>query len=279
MNKIPIGVWVQDYVSWLTSRFESQFRFFSDGLSYGMEAVINGLISVPPVLFILIFTLLVFILKRDWKLILITLFGMALILNLGYWRETLETGVMVFFATLTSVVIGVPLGIICAHHPRVYLAVRPFLDLMQTIPTFVYLIPTLMLFGLGLAPGLISTVVFAMPATIRLTHFGISTVPHSLLEVADSFGATRWKRLWSVEIPSAFPSILNGISQCVMLSLSMVVIAALVGADGLGKPVVQALNTVNIAKGFESGIAIVIVAIILDRILVTESSKVEQTPC
>ena len=145
---------------------------------------------------------------------------------------------------------------------------------MQTIPTFVYLIPTLMLFGLGMAPGLFSTIIFSMPATIRLTYLGMSKVPPSLMEVADSFGANRWKRLWTIEFPYAKSSILTGISQCVMLSLSMVVIAALVGAEGLGKPVVQALNTVNIVKGFESGLTIVIIAILLDRILSVSNKKV-----
>jgi glycine betaine/proline transport system permease protein len=140
------------------------------------------------------------------------------------------------------------------------------LDLMQTIPTFVYLIPTLILFGLGVVPGLISTVIFAIPAPIRLTHLGVSSVPKPLIEAGESFGATKRQLLWKVELPHAMPTIMAGVTQCIMLSLSMVVIAALVGADGLGKPVVRALNTVNIAKGFEAGLAIVIVAILLDRI-------------
>jgi glycine betaine/proline transport system permease protein len=140
------------------------------------------------------------------------------------------------------------------------------LDLMQTIPTFVYLIPTLILFGLGVVPGLISTVIFAIPAPVRLTYLGVSSVPKALLEAGEAFGSTRRQLLWKVELPHAMPTIMAGVTQCIMLSLSMVVIAALVGADGLGKPVVRALNTVNIAKGFEAGLAIVIVAILLDRI-------------
>jgi glycine betaine/proline transport system permease protein len=144
---------------------------------------------------------------------------------------------------------------------------RPILDLMQTIPTFVYLIPTLMLFGLGMVPGLISTVIFAIPAPIRLTHLGISGVPEDLRDAGKAFGATRMQLLWKVELPHALPSIMAGLTQCIMLSLSMVVIAALVGADGLGKPVVRALNSVNIAQGREAGLAIVIVAIVLDRLL------------
>jgi len=161
---------------------------------------------------------------------------------------------------------GVPIGIAAAHRPRLYAALRPVLDLMQTLPTFVYLIPTLVLFGLGVVPGLISTVIFALPAPIRLTHLGISSVPRALLEAGDAFGATPMQRLWKIELPSALPTILAGVTQCIMLSLSMVVIAALVGAGGLGVPVVRALNSVQVDVGFEAGIAIVLLAIILDRI-------------
>jgi len=142
---------------------------------------------------------------------------------------------------------------------------------MQTIPTFVYLIPTLILFGLGVVPGLISTVIFALPSPIRLTTLGVASVPRPLIEAGQAFGASRWQLLFKVEIPSALPSIMAGVTQCIMLSLSMVVIAALVGADGLGKPVVRALNSVNIADGFEAGLAIVIVAIVLDRLCKTRS--------
>jgi ABC-type proline/glycine betaine transport system permease subunit len=142
---------------------------------------------------------------------------------------------------------------------------RPVLDLMQTLPTFVYLIPTLVLFGLGVVPGLISTVIFALPAPIRLTQLGIMNVPRPLIEAGESFGATRWQLLTKIELPAASGSILAGVTQCIMLSLSMVVIAALVGAGGLGVPVVRALNTVQVGMGFEAGFAIVLLAIILDR--------------
>jgi glycine betaine/proline transport system permease protein len=162
--------------------------------------------------------------------------------------------------------IGVPIGIWAAHNPRVYRVLHPLLDLMQTMPTFVYLIPVLILFGLGIAPGLIVTVIFAMPSPIRLTYLGITSVPKPMLEAGQAFGATKRQLLWKVEFPSALPTIMAGLTQCIMLSLSMVVIAALIGANGLGKPVVRALNSVNIPLGVESGLAIVIVAIILDRI-------------
>ena len=197
-----------------------------------------------------------------------------LILNLGYWQETMETLAQVLFATLVCVAIGVPLGIVAAHKPMFYTAMRPVLDLMQTVPTFVYLIPTLTLFGLGVVPGLISTVVFAIAAPIRLTYLGICDVPQELLDAGKAFGCSRRQLLSRIELPHAMPSIAAGVTQCIMLSLSMVVIAALVGADGLGKPVGNALNTADIALGFEAGLAIVLLAIMLDRICKQPDVKV-----
>jgi ABC-type proline/glycine betaine transport system permease subunit len=164
----------------------------------------------------------------------------------------------------------VPIGIWAGHRPRAFEALRSVLDLMQTLPTFVYLIPTLVVFGLGVVPGLISTIIFALPAPIRLTQLGIASVPRSLIEAGESFGATGWQLLVKVELPAAARSIVAGITQCIMLSLSMVVIAALVGAGGLGVPVVRALNTVQVGMGFEAGFAIVLLAIILDRTTRTE---------
>jgi ABC-type proline/glycine betaine transport system permease subunit len=187
-------------------------------------------------------------------------------MNQGYWQVTLETLSLVLVATLIASGLGVPLGIAPAHRPALAAALRPVLDLMQTLPTFVYLIPTLVLFGLGVVPALISTVIFALPAPIRLTQLGISQVPRALMEAGEAFGATRWQLLCKIELPSAAPLILAGITQCIMLSLSMVVIAALVGAGGLGVPVVRALATVQMGMGLEAGLAIVLLAVILDRI-------------
>lgn len=195
-----------------------------------------------------------------------TAISFLLILNLGYWVATMATLSLILYATLICIVIGLPTGIYAAHHPRLYRALQPVLDLMQTIPPFVYLIPTLTMFGLGVVPGVISTVVFAIAAPIRLTYLGISQVPKEFLEAGRAFGYTQRQILFRIELPAAMNSIGAGITQCIMLSLSMVVIAALVGADGLGVPVVRALNTVDIARGFEAGLAIVLVAIWLDRL-------------
>jgi glycine betaine/proline transport system permease protein len=236
--------------------------------------MVNGLTQIllflPPLLLVLLLVGLTWWLQRSLRLALFVLVAFLLIINLGYWEATLQTVSLVGFATLTSVIIGVPLGIAAAHRPWLYTVLRPILDLMQTLPTFVYLIPTLILFGLGVAPGLISTIVFAVAAPIRLTYLGIHGVPSPLLEAGEAFGATKRQLLFKVELPHALPTIMAGLTQCIMLSLSMVVIAALVGADGLGKPVVRALNSVNVPMGFEAGLCIVILAVILDRLVKSE---------
>lgn len=267
LNKIPIGQWVKCLVEFMTDNFATQFSLFSDGLEWLISGSASFLVMIPPLVLIGMIGAAAFFLHRKWKLALGLVLGLLLILNLGYWEQTIETVCLVLFSTLVSMTVGVPVGILAAHRPWLFTVLRPVLDLMQTIPTFVYLIPTLMLFGLGMVPGLISTVIFAVPAPIRLTYLGITNVPAQLKDAGKAFGANRAQLLFQVEIPHAMPSIMTGLTQCIMLSLSMVVIAALVGADGLGKPVVRALNTVNISQGFEAGLAIVIVAIFMDRIL------------
>ena len=265
-NKIPLGEWIQAFVDFLTDNAAWFFDAISEALGFVIEGLIDAMQWLPEWLLVIVFAAIGYWLHRSWKLAATMVLSLLLIINLGFWKETTETLALVVFATIICMAVGVPVGIAAAHRPWLYTAVRPVLDLMQTIPTFVYLIPTLILFGLGVVPGLISTIIFAIPAPIRLTHLGISSVPRQLIEAGDAFGATKLQLLWKVELPHAMPTIMAGLTQCIMLSLSMVVIAALVGADGLGKPVVRALNTVNIAKGFEAGLAIVIVAILLDRV-------------
>ncbi len=265
-HKIPLGAWLKTIVDLLNTHAQGFFDFISTVLSAVIEAITSGLLWFPPLVLVGLLAVGTWFLHRSIVLAIAVVLGLLLIVNLGYWQATVETLTLVLCATLVSVAIGVPVGIAAAHRPWLYTAVRPILDLMQTIPTFVYLIPTLVFFGLGMVPGLISTVVFVIPAPIRLTHLGISSVPLALHEAGHAFGASKRQLLWKVELPYALPTIMAGITQCIMLSLSMVVIAALVGADGLGKPVVRALNTVNIAMGFEAGLAIVILAILLDRV-------------
>jgi glycine betaine/proline transport system substrate-binding protein len=266
-HKIPLGLWLDHCVGYAMHHAQGLFDLVSGALSRTITAVTAVLLGIPALILIAALTLCAYLLRRALSLTLFVLGSLLLIDNLGLWQATVQTLSLVVISTLVCVAFGVPIGIAAAHRPWLYRLLHPVLDLMQTIPTFVYLIPTLMLFGLGVVPGLISTVIFAIPAPIRLTHLGVSSVPHQLRDVGESFGATRRQLLFKVELPHALPTIMAGITQCIMLSLSMVVIAALVGADGLGKPVVRALNSVNIAMGFEAGLAIVILAIILDRVL------------
>jgi glycine betaine/proline transport system permease protein len=265
-HKIPLGAWLKSFVDFLNVYAQGFFDFITDWLGLIIDSMVDALLWFPPLILVALLGLGAYILHRSILLAVSVLLGLLLIINLGYWQATVETLTLVLCATLVSIVIGVPIGIAAAHRPWLYTTIRPILDLMQTIPTFVYLIPTLVFFGLGMVPGLISTVVFVIPAPIRLTHLGISSVPKQLHEAGEAFGATKRQLLWKVELPYALPTIMAGVTQAIMLSLSMVVIAALVGADGLGKPVVRALNTVNIATGFEAGLAIVILAILLDRV-------------
>ncbi|HUG61853.1 MAG TPA: choline ABC transporter permease subunit [Methylomirabilota bacterium] len=265
-TRIPVGPYIKQGVDWLTLNASGVF----DGIAAVLEAVIGALLFVlatpHPLIIVAAFGLLALWLRRSIPLAVFTVLALLFIINQGYWDQTTKTLALVLASATVCMVIGVPLGIAAARRPWLMSAMRPVLDLMQTIPTFVYLIPTLVLFGLGMVPGLIATVIFALPAPIRLTHLGVSSTPTALVEAADSFGATPWQRLVKVEIPYAMPQILAGLTQTIMLSLSMVVIAALVGADGLGVPVLRALNSVNIAMGFNAGLAIVLIAIILDRL-------------
>ncbi|MFO1352613.1 MAG: choline ABC transporter permease subunit [Gammaproteobacteria bacterium] len=271
--KIPVGKWIKGFVDLLNAHAAGFFNALSKSLGFMIQSLIDILQWFSPVVLAVLIAALGYWLHRSWRLALGILLPLLLIINLGYWKETTETLALVIYATLICLALGVPIGIAAAHRPWLFAALRPVLDLMQTIPTFVYLIPTLILFGLGVVPGLISTVIFAIPAPIRLTHLGISSVPKPLLEAGAAFGATSTQLLWKIELPHALPTIMEGLTQTIMLSLSMVVIAALVGANGLGKPVVRALNTVNIAQGFEAGLAIVILAIVLDRMCKQHSAK------
>jgi len=274
-NKLPLGSWMEAFVDWLTFNAADLFDAISISLEWVILTMVDVFLWLPVAVPMAMTAALAWALHRSIPLVIFVVCALLLILNLGYWTEMIETFVLVLAATMISIFIGVPIGILAAHRPWMFTILRPILDLMQTIPTFVYLIPTLILFGLGVVPGLISTIIFAIAAPIRLTYLGISRVPENLIEAGKAFGATPFKLLYKVELPAAKANIMAGITQCIMLSLSMVVIAALVGANGLGKPVVRALNTVNISQGFEAGLAIVLVAIILDRICKAPGSREE----
>lgn len=265
--KIPVGKASKLGFDWLKENLKGLF----DAMSVVMDGLIAGilwLLSTPhPLVIVALAVALTWYLQRSWKICLFVTLGFLFILNQDYWDETMESLTLILASCVVCMGVGVPIGIAAAHRPRLYRAMQPILDLMQTLPTFVYLIPAIVFFGLGMVPGLIATVIFVLPAPIRLTHLGVSNTPKALTEALTAFGATKRQVLWKAELPFALPQIMAGLNQTIMLSLSMVVIAALVGADGLGVPVVRALNSVNTALGFESGFVIVVVAIVLDRML------------
>jgi len=265
-HKIPLGDGVARLIDLVKAHGTGFFRVVSLTIGGAVNGLTALLVAIPALVLVAAFAAVAWLPRRSYALATFVALAFLFIINQGYWVATLETLSLVTLSALVSTLLGVPLGIAAAHRPRLYAALRPVLDLMQTLPTFVYLIPTLVLFGLGVVPGLISTVIFALPAPIRLTQLGIASVPVALREAGEAFGATPLQLLWKVELPSAAPSIMAGVTQCTMLCLSMVVIAALVGAGGLGVPVVRALNTVQVGMGFEAGIAIVLLAIVLDRI-------------
>ncbi|MES2434158.1 MAG: choline ABC transporter permease subunit [Pseudomonadota bacterium] len=261
--KIPIGYWANAVFVWMKTHLSAVFNVIADVL----EGLINGflwLLQAPPPIFIIaIFVALAWLLQRNWKISVGVGLGFLFVVNQGYWKETTESLTLILSSCAVCMAIGVPIGIACAHNARLNAALSPIMDLMQTLPTFVYLIPAIIFFGIGMVPGLIATVIFVLPAPIRLTELGVASTPTALLEAATAFGATPSQRLIKVELPWALPQIMVGLNQTIMLSLSMVVIASMVGANGLGVPVMRALASVNAAKGFESGFVIVVVAIAL----------------
>jgi glycine betaine/proline transport system permease protein len=271
--KIPIGKWGKKFIDLIVEYFQWFFDAIKISFNFVVEGLTDILLMVPPILLAVVFAAIAYRMQRSKVLAIGVLLGLLFIMNQGLWKETIQTLVLVVAATALSMAIGVPLGIWAAHKPKVWRVTQPLLDLMQTMPTFVYLIPILILFGLGAAPALIVTVIFAMPAPVRMTYLGITSIPKPMIEAGESFGATKRQLLWKVELPAAMPSIMAGLTQCIMLSLSMVVFATLIGAPSLGNPVNKALANRNIPLGIEAGLAIVILAIILDRVLAMKAGS------
>jgi glycine betaine/proline transport system permease protein len=274
--KLPIGKWGKSFIDFIIEHFQWFFDAISATLQWSVENSSYLLLQIPPLLLAAILAGIAYWLQRSKWLALGVFVGLVFILNQGLWKETVQTLVLVSAATALSMAIGVPLGIWAAHKPHVWRVTQPILDLMQTMPTFVYLIPILILFGLGAAPALVVTIIFAMPAPVRMTYLGITSIPKPMIEAGESFGATKRQLLWKVELPAALPSIMAGLTQCIMLSLSMVVFATLIGAPSLGNPVNKALANRNIPLGIEAGLAIVILAIILDRALSVKPAGVRK---
>jgi glycine betaine/proline transport system permease protein len=266
-NKIPVGPWGKAFFDFLEVYFGTVLRAVSSGLDATLDWIVDALLWLPPVALAALIALLAWYLQRSKALALGVLIGLFFTINQGLWKQTVATLVLVVAAAAASMAIGLPIGIWTAHKPKAYRIIQPILDFMQTMPTFVYLIPILALFGLGAAPGLIVTVIFVIPTAVRMTHLGMTSIQKSIIEAGEAFGATKQQLLWKVELPAALPTIMSGLTQCIMLSLSMVVVAALIGAGGLGTEIVRALNAGprGIPLGIEAGLAIVILAIVLDR--------------
>ncbi|ABN56926.1 ABC transporter permease subunit [Methanoculleus bourgensis] len=267
LPKLPVGDAVEVLVYWI----EQYFGWLLDAISGGLGFLIGGfqsiLIAIPaPILIVLISVLVWFVTRRDIKLAGLTALGLLLIWDLQLWSLAMLTLALVLVSTIVALAISIPLGIAAAGSDALNAALRPILDFMQTMPSFVYLIPAVIFFGIGNVPGTIATVVFAIPPALRLTNLGIRQVPIELIEVADAFGSTPRQKLLKVQLPVALPTIMAGVNQCIMLALSMVVIASMIGARGLGYQVLVGIQRVDIGGGFEAGLAIVIIAIILDRI-------------
>ncbi|MBM4764513.1 proline/glycine betaine ABC transporter permease [Bacillus sp. B15-48] len=265
ISKIPLADWVDTFVDFLTDKLEPLFDLISEAIGNFVDFIVFILASIPPILFIIIFAGLALWLSR-WTTALFTGVGLWLINNLGYWEGMIDTLALVLTSVVISIVIGVPIGVWMSLSDRARKVITPILDFMQTMPAFVYLIPAILFFGIGMVPGVIASVIFAMPPTIRLTNLGIRQVPEDLVEAANAFGSSTTQRLFKVQLPLATPTIMAGINQSVMLSLSMVVISSLVGAPGLGADVYRAVAQVKVGIGFEAGLAIVILAIVLDRL-------------
>lgn len=276
LYRIPIGQVIEAIIDFLVGNFAFATRAFATFTSAGIDIIVSVLMYPPPWVVILIFAGLAWYLSKSWKIGLFTLVGMLLIWNMQLWGPTMSTIALILISTIIAVGIGVPLGILGALSQTAFRIITPVLDVMQTMPAFVYLIPAIPFFGLGAVGAIFSTVIFSVPPCIRLTSLGIKQVPTELIEAADAFGSSKWQKLIKVQLPIAKTTIMAGINQTIMLALSMVVIAAMIGARGLGGEVWRAIQRLEMGRGFEAGIGIVIIAIILDRVMQAYGGKTER---
>jgi glycine betaine/proline transport system permease protein len=265
MYRFEIGSYVERLIDWMTVHWAPFFTGIRDGLGAVIDRFAWLFLLIPFAVFLILLVLLA------WKVAgkgvaAFTAVGLLLIRSIDLWTETMQTLSMITTATLIALVIGIPLGIWMARNEHANRIIRPILDFMQTMPAFVYLIPAVYFFDLGEVPGTVATVIFAMPPVVRLTNLGIRQVPKDVIEASRAFGATGNQMLFKVQIPLAMPTILAGLNQTIMLSLSMVVISSMIGAKGLGIPVLNGITQLKMGEGFEGGLAVVILAMILDRI-------------
>ncbi|MFS0749757.1 ABC transporter permease [Oceanobacillus sp. 1P07AA] len=266
--QIPLAQWTESATEWIQETFAFVFEplktYFGDFMDY-----VSGelLVEIPPVLFILIVAVIAFFVSgKKFGLAAFSIVGLWFVYNQGLWDALMSTVTLVLLASLLSVIIGVPIGILMSKSKIANTIFTPILDFMQTMPAFVYLIPAVAFFGIGMVPGVFASLIFATPPTVRFTNLGIRQVSKDLVEASESFGSTGAQKLFKVELPMAKSTIMAGINQTVMLALSMVVIASMIGAPGLGSQVLSSLQRASVGPGFVAGIGIVILAIIIDRI-------------
>jgi len=272
--RVPIAEFTADFVSWLTSTFSFLFNPIKVHFGNFMAWSADTLANIPPVIVILLVALVAFFLTgKKYGLASFSIVGLWLIYNQGLWEQLMFTFTLVLLASVLSVIIGVPFGILMSKSKTADTIIRPILDFMQTMPAFVYLIPAVAFFGIGMVPGVFASLIFATPPTVRFTNLGIRQVPTELVEAADAFGSTGAQKLFKVEIPMAKATIMAGINQTVMLALSMVVVASMIGAPGLGSEVLSALQRAQVGPGFVAGLGIVILAIIIDRFTQNVNAK------
>ena len=265
--QLPLDTWVENGMDWLTDTFSSLFKLIQDDGKELMNSITDGLLFIPPVLFILIVAVLAFFVTgKKFGLALFSLIGLLFVYNQGLWDQLMNTFTLVLFSSIIAIILGIPIGILISKNATAENIVKPILDFMQTMPGFVYLIPAVAFFGIGIVPGVFASVIFALPPTVRFTNLGIRQVPKDLIEAADSYGSTGTQKLFKVELPIAKSTIMAGINQTVLLSLSMVVIASMIGAPGLGREVLSALQRAQVGTGFVAGLSLVIFAIIVDRL-------------
>jgi len=263
--EIPIGEWVEAGVDWIQNNLTGVLDAIAEGLELVIDSFEGGLQALPPLVLAALIVLLA-TWRVGWRFGLFALAAMALIFGMDIWAETISTLALVIASSLVALIIGIPIGIAMARHDPIETVVRPILDLMQTMPPFVYLIPAAIFFGLGKVPGAIATLIFAMPPAVRLTNLGIRQVSEEHIEAGKAFGCTSHQLLFKVQLPLAMPSIMAGVNQTIMLALSMVVIASMIGAGGLGNTVLTGIQRLNVGLGFEGGLGVVLLAILLDRI-------------
>jgi len=270
--RMPLGEWVETGVDWVTETFRPLFGFVKDVLSGAYDGL-SELLLAPPFWVLTALLAVIALVAKGWKLALVTVVGFTLIASVDQWDNAMKTLALVILASVIALAIAVPLGIWTARNDTVSTIVKPVLDFMQTMPAFVYLIPTVVIFLTGVVPGIVATVIFALAPGVRFTELGIRQVDAEVVEAGHAFGATPGRILRQVQLPLAMPTIMAGVNQVIMLALSMVVISGMVGADGLGRDVVAALSSVDVGKGFEAGISVVILAIFLDRVTAGLSAR------